>query len=368
MGAAMNYTTTLAPDPLDPRDHVFEWDATATVPPRRDLREYAGTIENQLNIGSCTANATVSACEMFLQANGVPGDLSRLFNYYNSRHNIGGQFATDDIGSIARESLRSARNQGLCFESTWPYVPALWNTKPDDSAYMEASLKKLGEYARIMVTEPRTFRDMNPIGQIKYAIAQGYPVLIGMFVGQRLITLKPDETYSFVHPITNPSIGGHEMLIVGYDGDDLIIENSWGVEWCDRGYFRCPARVAMNNVIDLWVVKGFAGYETVGENLVFDPVTQAYREMLHREPDPSGLDYWRMCMIAGMTVLELRRNIAMSAEFLNTHTTVESLYRDILGREPDQDGLAYWAGCGLAMPEIVDGFLNSVEFIERNVK
>lgn len=362
----MNFT--LIPDPLDPRDHIFEWDATAIVPSSRDLRDYTGMAEDQLARASCTANATVSACEMFLIANGelvdTPDtdakDLSRLFNYYCSRHNIGGRFDDNDIGSTARESLRSARNQGLCYEVTWPYIPEKWNATPTDVAYMEAILKTIGEYSRIMVTEPGTFRDMNPIGQIKYALAQGYPVLIGMTVGERLMTLTPGQTYSYVHPITNPSIGNHEMLIVGYDGDDLIIENSWGSDWCDKGYFRCRAAVAMNNVIDLWVVKGFAGYETVGKNLIVtDEVMKAYREMLHREPDPAGYVYWKQ---ANLSVHDLRSNFARSQEFIQTHQMVESLYRDILLREPDVGGLAAWKASGLTVAQMVDGFVGSVEF------
>lgn len=367
----MTFISTLIPDPLDPRDHIFEWDSTAVLPEKVDLREYTGQIENQLSIGSCTANATVSACEMFLIANGelvdTPAtdarDLSRLFNYYCSRHNIGGRFDDTDIGSTARESLRSANKQGLCYEVTWPYNPHGWNNTPTDVAYMEAILKIVTEYARIMVVEPGTFKDMNPVSQIKYALAQGYPVLIGMTIGQRLTTLTPDQAYSYVHPVTNPAIGNHEMLIVGYIGDDLIIENSWGSDWCDRGYFRCPARVAMNNVIDLWVIRGFAGYETAGKNVVdFDEVTKAYRDMLHRAPDPMGYDYWIQQVDGGMSVFDLRSNFAGSQEFISTHSTVESLYRDILLREPDAGGLAAWNASGLTVAQMIDGFVGSVEF------
>lgn len=196
----MKFIASLTPDPIDPRDHIFEWEATAVVPASVDLRDYTGMVENQLSIGSCTANATVSACEMFLIANGelvdTPDtdakDLSRLFNYYWSRHNIGGLFSDNDVGSTARESLRSARNQGICYEVTWPYQPFGWNNTPSDVAYMEASLKTVGEYARIEVRHYPTFQDMNPIGQIKYALAQGYPVLVGMTVGERLRSLTPD--------------------------------------------------------------------------------------------------------------------------------------------------------------------------------
>lgn len=369
----MMFVPTLTPDPIDTRDHIFEWNKSAIVPSRVDLREYTGMIENQLSINSCISNATVSACEMFLIANGelydTPAtdamDLSRLFNYYCSRHNIGGQFATEDAGSIARESLRSARNQGLCFEVTWPYASAKWNTQPNEAAYVEASFKCLGEYARIQIIEYPSFKDANPIGGIKYALAQGFPVLVGMTVGERLITLTPDQIYSSVHPVTNPVIGGHEMVIVGYDDNDFIIENSWGNAWCDNGYFRCPASVVISNVIDLWVVKGFAGYTTVGDDVTSDIVKEAYRSMLHREADSGGYAYWIGCVEAGMTQADLRRNFARSYEFIASHLTIESLYRDILLREPDEGGLAWWKNSGLTIPQIIDEFIISMEFLQK---
>ena len=376
------FIATLTPDPTDARDYIFEWDETAIVPAHVDLREYTGMVENQFGIGSCTANATVSACEMFLIANGFyvdtvateAGDLSRLFNYYGSRHSIGGRFADSDIGSIEREALRVARNQGLCAESTWPYVSEKWNDKPSDAAYAEALTMKLGAYYRITMTAGApTYASTNPIGQIKYALAQGYPVLVGMLVGEKIRTWRAGDHYSYAGTPANPYIGGHEMLIVGYDGEDAIVENSWGTEWGDNGYFRYPLRVIENDGIDLWVVKGFAGYERVGPDVTItvpkDPrevlARNAYRDMLHREPEAAGLAHWMSLLAGGMTHAEMRRHIAGSGEFLTLHTTVESLYRDILLREPDAGGLAAWQTTGLTIYQIIPGFTLSTEFAEK---
>jgi len=147
----------LTPDPIDSRDYIFEWDSTAILPHAVDLRNYTGMIENQLSIGSCSANATVSACEAYLIANGVfddtaqtdVHDLSRLFNYYNSRQLLGGIFAEQDLGSTARMALRSAKNQGIPSEQTWPYVEADWNTRPSEASYTSALDLRVGEYCRI---------------------------------------------------------------------------------------------------------------------------------------------------------------------------------------------------------------------------
>lgn len=355
--------TTLIPDPMDGRDYIFEWDSTLTLPASVDLREHTGQIEDQLSTGSCTANALVSACELYLIAAGQhtdtpatdANDLSRLFNYYNSRQSLGGKYAEQDLGSTARESLRSARNHGLPSEQLWPYDVTKWNTKPSDAAYSQTT--KIGRYERIEHTD--TTRT-----QIRYAIAHGWPVMIGMNVGEKLYNLKPGEIYPYKHKVSNPPIGGHEMLIVGYDGDDYIIENSWGKDWCDNGYFRCQAAVVYVDMIDAWVVKGFAGYDSINSTEAM--VKKAYRDLLHREAEPGGLAYWSAEIDAGrLTRIELMRALARSVEFKDLHQTIESLYQDLLLREPDAGGLAAWKASGLSIPQVTEYFLISQEFTMR---
>ena len=378
MGAVI---LNLTPDPIDSRDYIFEWDSTAILPHAVDLRNYTGMIENQLSIGSCSANATVSACEAYLIANGVfddtnqtdSHDLSRLFNYYNSRQLLGGIFAEQDLGSTARMALRSAKTQGIPSEQTWPYVEADWNTRPSEASYTSALDLRVGEYCRIKAYNMSPIEDLNAIGQIKYALAKGWPVLIGMRVGAKLLTLTPSERYSYVHPTNNPYIGGHEMLIVGYSGDDFIIENSWGRDWCEHGYFFCSQYVVNVDQIDIWVMKGFAGYTRVGGDVTMSHnewlVRTAFDDMLKRAPKIEGLTYWIGRLNEGMSHADLRRSLARSAEFLTIHQvfttiqqTVESLYRDILLREADAAGLAGWSASGLPLDQIIEGFIMSAEF------
>lgn len=349
--------TTLIPDPQDSRDYIFEWDSTVTLPASVDLREFTGQIEDQLSIGSCVSNALVNACEMYLIAAGQhidtpatdENDLSRLFNYWNSRQALPTKYQEQDLGSTAREALRSSRNHGVCSEQVWPYDTAKWNDKPSDLAY--AGTRSIGEYSRIE-------NGVTATQQIKYALMKGWPVMLGMRVGEMLRTLQPGDVYPYKNTSTNKSIGGHEMLIVGYDGDDFIVENSWGSDWCDNGYFRCRASVIYVDMIDVWVVKGFAGYDRIG----IGAVDKAYREMLHREPDAGGYAYWNQRIDTGMSIYELRCNFATSQEFIQTHLTVESLYQDLLMREPDAGGLAWWKSSGFTLPQIIEKFIVSAEF------
>lgn len=273
------YLSNLQPDPIDNRDYLLQWDQTAILPKSVDLRPYTGQVEDQLNIGSCTANAMAKNAEMFLIANGKldgknedkdPNDMSRLFNYYTSRSFIvkQGQPYTDS-GSCARFALRAAKNFGIASEQVWPYDPAQVETQPSQSAYDNAQNFKAGDYYRIDTTLSSTYTTTHRQA-IKWCLASGYPVQVAMRVGRSLTTLQPNQVYSFVNTANGDIyIGNHEMLIVGYDDDKgtWIVENSWGKDWGTNGYFEMVQGVIDVDMFDLWVLKSFAGFTKIGPDL-----------------------------------------------------------------------------------------------------
>jgi len=355
---------TLIPDPQDSRDYLYEWVQTDMVPTQIDLRPAAGIIENQLSIGSCTANALVGMGEMFLIAGGVFQDteatdmldLSRLFNYKTARSYLSKELQDNDRGSIMRYNLKAANKFGVCTERLHPYSVTAWNAEPSAAAYADAENRKVSAYYRIPQIGPnRTYYPT--MKAICHAVASGYPVLIGMLVGAKIRTLTPQQEYPYTHPINNPTIGGHELLIVGYNDTHFIMRNSWGKDWCDHGYFYCLKEVAVQDALDIWVAKNFAGFERCGPNLVVDIVTTMYRQALHREPDIAGLTYWKT--VAPRTAM---KGICSSDEFLVVNRSVSDLYYAILGRAPDTSGLAHWINTGLPLSVIATEFMASAEF------
>lgn len=70
-------------------------------------------------------------------------------------------------------------------------------------------------------------------------------------------------------------------------------------------------------------------------------VTALYREIIHREPDTSGFDYW-----VGVTSRGTDRFIVADSFYRSIESRrdrVRGLYRTLLGRNPDAGGWAYWA-------------------------
>lgn len=268
------YLSNLQPDPQDVRDWLFEAEPDMILPDEVDLRKASPKRrENQLNIGSCTGATMVNGGERFLSSAGLfndtevvdDKDLSILFNYATSRKLLFPGVDLTDGGSTARMALKAAKNFGIAREAVYRYDVLKVNEEPTEAAYKDAENFRVGAYSRISLSGGND----DVVYQIKYALAKGWPVAVGLRVGRALRTQPKDEPYSFVNPSVNPYWGNHEMLIVGYCYDKYgilcwIIENSWGDEWADGGFFLCRAYVAVVDVIDLWVIQGFAGVERIG--------------------------------------------------------------------------------------------------------
>jgi C1A family cysteine protease len=54
-------------------------------------------------------------------------------------------------------------------------------------------------------------------------------------------------------------LGGHAVMAVGYDDENqwLIVMNSWGASWGDKGFFYLPYEYITNNNLsdDFWTIR-----------------------------------------------------------------------------------------------------------------
>ncbi len=54
-------------------------------------------------------------------------------------------------------------------------------------------------------------------------------------------------------------LGGHAVMAVGYDDnrEAVIVRNSWGKEWGDKGYFYMPYAYITNSHLcdDFWTIR-----------------------------------------------------------------------------------------------------------------
>ncbi len=103
-------------------------------------------------------------------------------------------------------------------------------------------------------------------------------------------------------------------------------------------------------------------------------IQRLYAAYFRRASDQAGLDYWVGRIQAGASVASVSEAFAASAEFqatygrLSNRDFVRLIYVNVLGREPDQGGYDYWVGLlnsGRARGEIMVGFSESNEFRTR---
>jgi hypothetical protein len=245
----------------DDRDFFYQPRAGA-VPSAVDLKPDVFEVDNQLSIGSCTANAVTSAIELLLKSKKQdPKSLSRLFLYWNTRNIIEDRAGQE--GAVLRNAVRSAYHQGVCFETMWPYVESNSNTKPSQESYDQVRTNdlKVKRYERVQINTNQLSREVILNG-IKSALADGLPVIWAGLVGQQLYSLRgpwKEQNYSSVTTQGNPSVGGHAMLIIGYDDScqKFLVENSWGSGWGDGGFCGIPYNVIIDDAFEAWVIRGF---------------------------------------------------------------------------------------------------------------
>ena len=105
------------PDRPDYRDKLYTAIAAPPkkLPPKVDLRAGCSRVEDQGQLGSCTANALVGNLEFLeMKAGHSVTNLSRLFVYYNERAMEG--TINDDAGAMIRDGVKSLVKLGVCSE------------------------------------------------------------------------------------------------------------------------------------------------------------------------------------------------------------------------------------------------------------
>lgn len=240
------------PDRPDKRDHIFSvpeasGEGAVALPSSIDLRAHCSPIDDQLDIGSCTAHAITGAMEFLeLKAGKKLVNLSRLFVYYNER--VIENTVTEDAGAELRDGIKTVATQGVCAESYCKYITKNFARKPSATAY-KYGLKHLAvAYQRIV-----SFDDM------KACLAGGNPFVFGFTVYSSFMSDAVAATGKMPMPSKYENEeGGHAVLAVGYDDStqSIIVRNSWGTEWGDNGYFYMPYAYIQNQTLcnDMWVI------------------------------------------------------------------------------------------------------------------
>jgi C1A family cysteine protease len=234
--------------------------ASYSLPASVDLRSYCSPIEDQSSIGSCTAHAGAGILEYFQRrACGKHIDASRLFLYKVTRNLLGW---TGDTGAYLRTTMGAMAMFGMPPEKYYPYKIADFEKEPPAFCYSLALNYQATNYYRL---DPTGTVKADLLARIKSNLAAGLPSMFGFTVYDSIA--QSNSTGKIPFPVATDKVsGGHAVVAIGYDDNlkithangqstvgALIIRNSWGTTWGDKGYGYLPYGYVMSGLaIDWW--------------------------------------------------------------------------------------------------------------------
>ena len=263
--------------------HATSSSSTPSLPTEMlDLRKTVPGVYNQGELGSCTSNACAGALR---QAGVVQSGYdilgpSRLNFYYHARYNMGLQegnewkYLTQDSGAGIGDVAAALVYGGLVPESMWPYsddtthkkahftTPA-FATQPTPNCY------KTGQ--NWLNKEGMSFVKLSPtLTSITDELKAGRSVMFGINLHNSFMSDTVAKTGMVPAPggVFDRVVGGHAMLIVGYDGratvsgqvnpkfGRFIVQNSWDTTWGDKGFCYMPSSMfnKSDTLNDMWRV------------------------------------------------------------------------------------------------------------------
>jgi len=157
-----------------------------------DLRPHLTEVEDQGDLGSCTANALAGAVEYLEKRVSNNGErVSRLFIYWNERDLEGD--TGEDAGAAISDGIKALKERGVCSEEVWPYDIDSVFEQPHDDAFGDAEPHTIDEAHRVRIE----------LHDMRHCLAEGYPFAFGLQI------YKPFEDIGRAHDLDfNQGAGG----------------------------------------------------------------------------------------------------------------------------------------------------------------
>jgi len=232
---------------------------------KTDLRKHCSPIKNQGNLGSCTAHAAVGIVEYFQNRafkKHVEG--SELFVYKATRQLMG---VTGDTGAWLRNTMGALVLCGVAPEKHWPYTDRdpEFDREPPAFVYSVADNYETLKY---FCHDPLR-ANVSPeavLSSVRFYLSVGIPSMFGFWGFPSFDRCNVPGGIPF--PCTGEKAEwGHAIAAVGYDDDKvlkntacntttegaLLIRNSWGDGWGDKGYGWLPYEYVLKRLaLDFW--------------------------------------------------------------------------------------------------------------------
>ena len=225
------------------------------LPSAASLRNLAPPAGHQGQSGSCVGWATAYSAAT-IASNFARGNTSTspssiparspafIFNQIKLSEDCGG-------GSYTPDALKVLTYRGVPGIDTFPYSDTRCHQAPSQAHLKQASQHRIRDFIRLGSTTSRRALHI----EIRKALAQSQPVVIGMTVGDTFQRHRGTQPVAFTrqdlealgrYGVTGlagqyeQGWGGHAMTVIAYDdrrdGGAFLIMNSWGQDWGDQGH------------------------------------------------------------------------------------------------------------------------------------
>ncbi|WP_299971612.1 C1 family peptidase [uncultured Roseobacter sp.] len=245
-----NRVLNVLPDATDLRDRIYEPAlldlALKLTPPDPAL----SPIRDQGREGACTGFALASAITLMNRTRHARIDLTATVPMASPRMlyemaKINDEWPGEDYeGSSIRGALKGFYNNGACSEDTAPYKDSEKNWFLTVEHARDARNVGLGAYYRLRSEIIDYHAALNEVGVI-YVSAMVHRGWQRPAKG----VIKPSHLTE----------GGHAFIIVGYDENGFLIQNSWGQDWGGFAGHKGVAHWSYHDwaatVMDAWVLR-----------------------------------------------------------------------------------------------------------------
>jgi C1A family cysteine protease len=256
------HTSALQHSTLERNPH--DEDLRSNLPHKIDFREECSPIRDQGRINSASAHAVVGMVEHFQNKHfGYYIDGSTSFLYTAARILL--QLSKDnDCGVPIRTAMYALTSFGLPDEKYHRSFNSLFDKQPESHVYSLAKNFKAKDSERLdrQISSGKKFLIV-----IKRQLSKGTPIAFGFAAYDKCILQADTLNGKIPYPSPRDTYTKyHSVMTVGYDDalkinniegtrestGALIVRNSWGDDWGDRGYGYLPYEYILSGLTQDW--------------------------------------------------------------------------------------------------------------------
>jgi C1A family cysteine protease len=218
--------------PEDERDYHI---AMMAIPKPKVFPEtfsltYSGEIKDQGQVGSCVGHSLAYCREIQEEAQ------TKVYKKFSVGFIYGNRGPRDskDEGMIPRQALKQLQKCGDVLYDQFPLNAEYPVVSAEIAKNLGLLLKDAYPYRITTYTRCKTVND------IKTALMTLGPVTCGIPVYESFYNIGADGIAPIPNAQTEQLYGYHEVTIIGWTKDHLILLNSWSDKWGDKGKFYLP--------------------------------------------------------------------------------------------------------------------------------